>query len=149
MREGSLEAPKRHPLDWRSEAFYDQGELTRELERVFDICHGCRRCVNLCSAFPTLFDMVDESKTLEIDGVDKKDFRKVVDRPVSRQMAEFKPDYISSDCPIAARHIVQGMRAAGEDPDVAAGTRNGKAPAQAAGARKAHPLTLLRKAYGI
>ena len=51
-----------------------------ELERVFDICHGCRRCVNLCTAFPTLFDLVDASPTLEVDGVDKKDYWKVVDQ---------------------------------------------------------------------
>lgn len=43
-REGSLEAPKRHPLDWQNPAFYDQDGLFKELERVFDICHGCRRC---------------------------------------------------------------------------------------------------------
>ena len=29
------------------------------MERVFDICHGCRRCVSLCQSFPTLFDLVD------------------------------------------------------------------------------------------
>ena len=80
MREGSLEAPTRHPLDWKSDAFYDEGALHKELERVFDICHGCRRCVNLCTAFPTLFDLVDNSRTMEVDGVDKKDFRKVVDQ---------------------------------------------------------------------
>jgi Fe-S oxidoreductase len=80
MREGSLEAPTRHPLDWKSEAFYAQGALDKELGRVFDICHGCRRCVNLCTAFPTLFDLVDNSKTMEVDGVDKKDFGKVVDQ---------------------------------------------------------------------
>ena len=80
MREGSLEAPTRHPLDWKSDAFYDQGALDKELERVFDICHGCRRCVNLCTAFPTLFDLVDDSTTMEVDGVEKKDFGKVVDQ---------------------------------------------------------------------
>lgn len=79
-REGSLEAPTRHPLDWKSEAFYDQAALDKELERVFDICHGCRRCVNLCTAFPTLFDLVDNSTTLEVDGVDRKDYAKVVDQ---------------------------------------------------------------------
>ncbi|ESQ08344.1 MAG TPA: Fe-S oxidoreductase [Chromatiaceae bacterium] len=78
-REGSLEAPIRYPLDWRSTEFYDQDALNRELERVFDICHGCRRCVSLCQAFPTLFDLVDESESMEIDSVDKKDFFKVVD----------------------------------------------------------------------
>ncbi|MDY0068861.1 MAG: heterodisulfide reductase-related iron-sulfur binding cluster [Porticoccaceae bacterium] len=80
MREGSLDAPTRHPVDWRGPDFYDQQALDRELERVFDICHGCRRCVSLCNAFPTLFDLVDESDTLEVDGVAKGDYVKVVDQ---------------------------------------------------------------------
>jgi Fe-S oxidoreductase len=80
MREGSLEAPTRHPLGWQDPDFYDEGSAFKELERVFDICHGCRRCVNLCTAFPTLFDLVDASSTMEVDGVDKKDYWKVVDQ---------------------------------------------------------------------
>ncbi len=79
-REGSLEAPTRHPIDWTSEAYWDEAKLNHELERVFDICHGCRRCVSLCGAFPTLFDLVDEGKTGEVDGVDKNDYAKVVDQ---------------------------------------------------------------------
>ncbi len=78
-REGSLEAPTRHSLDWRSKEFYDDKALFDELERVFDICHGCRRCFNLCNSFPTLFDLVDESDTMEVDGVAKKDYWQVVD----------------------------------------------------------------------
>ncbi|MFM2287606.1 MAG: hypothetical protein RL684_749 [Pseudomonadota bacterium] len=78
-REGSLEAPTRHPLAWRDPAFYDASALEAELERVFDICHGCRRCFSLCQAFPTLFDAVDESPTGELDGVDKRRFAEVVD----------------------------------------------------------------------
>ncbi len=80
MREGNLEAPDRQPLAWREEAFYDHHALYDELERVYDICHGCRRCVSLCDAFPTLFDLVDESPTLEVDGIDKADYMKVVDQ---------------------------------------------------------------------
>ncbi len=79
-REGNLEAPTRHPLDWLSEDFYNEDSLNAELERVYDICHGCRRCVSLCASFPTLFDLVDESDTMEVDGVDKKDYMKVVDQ---------------------------------------------------------------------
>ncbi|MCP5264543.1 MAG: Fe-S oxidoreductase [Burkholderiaceae bacterium] len=79
-REGSLEAPTRHPLDWRNPAFYDEKQCLDEMERVFDICHGCRRCVSLCNAFPTLFDLVDESETMEVDGVDRKDYWSVVDQ---------------------------------------------------------------------
>jgi hypothetical protein len=79
QREGSLEAPTRHPLDWRSDEFYDEKALFEELERVFDICHGCRRCFNLCNSFPTLFDLIDESDTMEMDGVAKDDYWQVVD----------------------------------------------------------------------
>jgi Fe-S oxidoreductase len=79
-REGSLEAPTRHPLNWQDPSFYDEEKLLDELERVYDICHGCRRCVSLCDAFPTLFDLVDESATFEIDGVARKDYWKVVDQ---------------------------------------------------------------------
>ncbi|MFM8549009.1 MAG: (Fe-S)-binding protein [Betaproteobacteria bacterium] len=80
VREGSLEAPTRHPLDWLNPEFYSESSALAEMERVFDICHGCRRCVSLCNAFPTLFDLVDESSTGEIDGVAKDDYWKVVDQ---------------------------------------------------------------------
>jgi len=79
-REGNLEAPTRHPLDWLSDDFCNEESLNQELERVFDICHGCRRCVSLCASFPTLFDLVDESETMEVDGVVKSDYMKVVDQ---------------------------------------------------------------------
>ncbi len=79
-REGNLEAPTRHPLDWKNPDFYNEESAFKELERIFDICHGCRRCVSLCGSFPTLFDLVDESKTMEVDGVAKQDYWKVVDQ---------------------------------------------------------------------
>jgi len=79
-REGSLDAPTRHAIDWKSPAFYDQMACEKELERIFDICHGCRRCVSLCRSFPTLFDLVDATEQGEVHGVDKKDFWKVVDQ---------------------------------------------------------------------
>jgi len=52
-----------------------------------------------------------------------------IGRPVFRQMAEGDPRYVASDCPIATRHIGQGM---GETK-----------------AEKRHPITLLRIAYGL
>ena len=78
-REGSLEAPTRHPLDWRNPEFFDDSLLEKELERVFDICHGCRRCFSLCQSFPTLFDAVDAAPSNELDTVDKKIYWDVVD----------------------------------------------------------------------
>ncbi len=78
-REGNLDAPTRHPLDWTNPDFYDEEKLHTEMERVFDMCHGCRRCLSLCGSFPTLFDLVDATDDGEVHGVDKKDYDKVVD----------------------------------------------------------------------
>ena len=79
QREGSLEAPTRHPLAWRDADFYNQESLYTEMERVFDICHGCRRCFSLCHAFPTLFDAIDAAPTMELDSVPKPVYWEVVD----------------------------------------------------------------------
>ena len=79
MKEGNLEAPTRHPLGHEKAEFWNEDALYKELERVYDICHGCRRCVSLCGSFPTLFDLIDESATFEVDGVAKNDYWKVID----------------------------------------------------------------------
>ena len=137
--EGNLQAPTRHPLDWKNPAFYNEDSLNHELERVFDICHGCRRCVSLCGAFPTLFDLVKRcSGHAGTFGV-KKEFHATamkIGKPVFKAMAggstDVAPDYISSGCQLAGHHILQGMREAGLKQ-----------------AKMAHPLTLLRLAYGI
>jgi glycerol-3-phosphate dehydrogenase subunit C len=78
-REGSLEAPTRHPIAWKDPDYLNESSLFKELERIFDICHGCRRCFSLCNAFPTLFDAVDESPSGEVESVDKKVYWDVVD----------------------------------------------------------------------
>jgi glycerol-3-phosphate dehydrogenase subunit C len=78
-REGSLDAPFRHPIAWRDPDFYDLQKVEAEMERVFGICHGCRRCFNLCDSFPRLFDLIDEGKTGEVDGVAKADYGKVTE----------------------------------------------------------------------
>ncbi len=78
-REGSLDAPTRHPIDWQNPDFTDPVKLDAEMRRVFDICHGCRRCFNLCDSFPRLFDMIDASPTEELDGVDSKEFTRITE----------------------------------------------------------------------
>ncbi|MFN7288388.1 MAG: heterodisulfide reductase-related iron-sulfur binding cluster, partial [Burkholderiales bacterium] len=66
----------------------------------------------------------------------KKEFHETamkIGRPVFRQMAEHpqgEPDWVASDCQLAGHHIVQGMKGKGDD-------------------KLAHPITLLRMAYGL
>jgi glycerol-3-phosphate dehydrogenase subunit C len=79
MREGSLDAPTRHAIDWQNPDFWDEAKLDAELRRVFDICHGCRRCFNLCDSFPRLFDLIDATPGGELAEVKSADFKPVVD----------------------------------------------------------------------
>ena len=80
QREGSLEAPTRHPIDWKSPEYRDEGKILAEAQRVFEICHGCRRCVSLCNTFPKLFDFIDAGPTGEVDGVPSEKYWEVVDQ---------------------------------------------------------------------
>lgn len=79
MREGSLDAPVRHPIDWQSDDYTDPAKLDAEMRRVFDVCHGCRLCFNLCDSFPRLFDLIDDSETGELDSVNSAGFKPVVE----------------------------------------------------------------------
>jgi glycerol-3-phosphate dehydrogenase subunit C len=40
--------------------YFDEADLREELTRVYDLCHGCRRCFTFCDAFPSLFEMIEE-----------------------------------------------------------------------------------------
>ena len=78
-KEGSTEAPIRHPINFDHPDFLDPKKLDNEMRRVFDICHGCRRCFNLCDSFPKLFDMIDESKNEDVESLSSEQFAPVVD----------------------------------------------------------------------
>ena len=59
-----------------------------------------------------------------------------IGKPVFRQMADAEPDYISSDCQLAGHHIEQGIAQL-------------KIVSPSHHATLAHPITLIRKAYGL
>ncbi|HEX4111191.1 MAG TPA: heterodisulfide reductase-related iron-sulfur binding cluster [Stellaceae bacterium] len=79
MREGSLEAPTRHVIEWQDPDFTDPEKLDAEMRRQFDVCHTCRRCFNLCDSFPRLFDLIDNSASGELDTVPSDKLGAVVD----------------------------------------------------------------------
>jgi glycerol-3-phosphate dehydrogenase subunit C len=78
-KEGITEAPTRHPINFNHPDFLDPKKLDDEMRRVFDICHGCRRCFNLCDSFPTLFDFIDKSKEGDVNSLPSEKFGKIVD----------------------------------------------------------------------
>ena len=77
--EGGTLAPKRNPIEFNHPDFSNEKKLDEEMRRVFDICHGCRRCFNLCDSFPKLFDMIDASENEDVESLSSNQFVPVVD----------------------------------------------------------------------
>ena len=42
--------------------YWEAGALAKELERVFEVCHGCRMCFKYCDVFPDLFKLIDDEQ---------------------------------------------------------------------------------------
>ncbi|MDJ0851311.1 MAG: heterodisulfide reductase-related iron-sulfur binding cluster [Myxococcota bacterium] len=63
-------------LGYEHPAYADPDSLDRELRRVGEICHQCRRCLPLCPSFPKLFELVDATDR-EIEGVTREGFDEV------------------------------------------------------------------------
>jgi len=63
-------------LGYDHPAYLDADALERELRRVGEICHQCRRCLPLCPSFPRLFELIDATDE-EIAGVAMQGFEEV------------------------------------------------------------------------
>jgi Fe-S oxidoreductase len=66
-------------FDFDSPSFWDQREVDQEIRRIFDICHNCRRCYNLCPSFNTLLDGIDACDG-EVSKLAQSTVRTVVDQ---------------------------------------------------------------------
>lgn len=64
--------------DTRSPDYMDEGKLTQELERVFDVCQSCRLCHDLCPSFGTVFKRLDEEDG-DVTGLKPADWKQVTD----------------------------------------------------------------------
>ena len=59
--------------------YWDQKSLGDEMYRVFDICHGCRRCYQLCPSFDVMLKRIDQEGDAEVSGLKQEDYDTVVD----------------------------------------------------------------------
>lgn len=78
------------------EKYWSEEALAKELERTFEICHGCRMCFKYCDTFPGLFSLLDERH----DG----DVRKLTGAEVERFLdACFQCKLCEVNCPYTPR----------------------------------------------
>lgn len=75
-------------------AYLDHEDVQEELDRVFDLCHGCRLCWDLCPSFDSLFKLIDE----KTNGVDVRlplsDNERVIDECYQCKLCYIKCPYV-------------------------------------------------------
>ena len=76
--------------------YWDRAGLDQEVERVFDICHGCRLCFNLCPSFPALFDAVDRNDG-DVRALTAAEKQRVIDLCYGCKLCEIKCPYTPHD----------------------------------------------------
>ena len=67
--------------DIKNPKYWDKNSLYAEMDRVYDICIGCRLCFNLCPSFPSLFNSIDDAgirkrEVAEVEGRVEKEVEK-------------------------------------------------------------------------
>lgn len=67
-------------VTWTSPDYLDEQKCLTSMERVFGVCTTCRRCLSLCSTFPALFDLIDESDDSELRSVPKSRYLNLADQ---------------------------------------------------------------------
>ncbi len=73
--------------------YLDEPDLRVELERVYDLCHGCRLCFNLCPSFPTMFDTID-ARDGDVGAMTPAEQDKVVDECYQCKLCYIKCPYV-------------------------------------------------------
>lgn len=73
--------------------YFDEADLRSELTRVFDLCHGCRLCLHLCPAFPTLFRAID-ARDGNVEGLTTGEQDQVVNECYQCKLCYVKCPYI-------------------------------------------------------
>src|SRR5208282_1175939 len=76
--------------------YWDRAGLDKEIERVFDICHGCRLCFNLCPSFPALFEALDR-KDGDVRKLSAAERGRVIDLCYECRMCELRCPYTTRD----------------------------------------------------
>ena len=100
----------------------DEATVRAELTRVFDVCTGCRRCVDRCGTFPMLFELIGSTRTAEAGMLTPADQDAVVDSchgcGACRTDCPYAPglDPAGVDVPTLMVRAVAMRRATGQQP---------------------------------
>jgi glycerol-3-phosphate dehydrogenase subunit C len=77
--------------------YWEPGALHKEVERVFEVCHGCRMCFKYCDSFPTLFALIDETHGGHAQGLTAAETDRVMDACFQCKLCEVQCPYTPRD----------------------------------------------------
>jgi len=77
--------------------YWDPAALAGEVERVFEICHGCRLCFKYCDSFPTLFGLIDDRHAGDVRGLTAPEKERVLDACFQCKLCEVQCPYTPRD----------------------------------------------------
>jgi Fe-S oxidoreductase len=79
--------------DPAEEKYWDSEALHKEVERTFEICHGCRLCFKYCDSFPTLFSLIDEKHDGDVRRLSAGEIDVVMDACFQCKLCEVQCPY--------------------------------------------------------
>ena len=77
--------------------YWDQRALAKEIERTFEVCHGCRLCFKYCDSFPSLFSFIDEHHDGNVRAVTDAETAQVMDECFQCKLCEVQCPYTVRD----------------------------------------------------
>ena len=69
--------------------YWDHDALSGEIDRTFEICHGCRMCFKYCDSFPLLFSFIDERHDGDVRKISEIETEQVMMLVFSASFAKF------------------------------------------------------------
>lgn len=77
--------------------YWDPDALKGEINRVFEVCHGCRMCFKYCDSFPTLFDFIDKRHDGQVDKLNTEEIKEVMQQCFQCKLCEVQCPYTPRD----------------------------------------------------
>ncbi|MEO2164731.1 MAG: heterodisulfide reductase-related iron-sulfur binding cluster, partial [Acidimicrobiales bacterium] len=83
--------------DPNDDHYWDADALQQEIDRTFEICHGCRMCFKYCDSFPSLFSFIDDQHDGDVRKITEPQTALVMDQCFQCKLCEVQCPYTVRD----------------------------------------------------
>ena len=83
--------------DPSDDLYWDPAALKGEIDRTFEICHGCRMCFKYCDSFPALFAFLDERHDGDVRLITANETAQIMDACFQCKLCEVQCPYSVRD----------------------------------------------------